>query len=59
MDFPTQLFGKVDLEVKGYLVYFTFTILHENPVFCANSVDPDQTPRTATIDLGLHCNSLL
>ena len=25
------------------------------PVFNANSVDPDQTPRFAASDLGLHC----
>ena len=25
------------------------------PVFNANSVDPDQTPRSAASDLGLHC----
>ena len=27
----------------------------EIPVFNANSVDPDQTPRSAASDLGLHC----
>ena len=27
----------------------------EIPVFKANSVDPDQTPRSAASDLGLHC----
>ena len=27
----------------------------EIPVFHANSVDPDQTPRSAASDLGLHC----
>ena len=27
----------------------------EIPVFNANSVDPDQTPRFAASDLGLHC----
>ena len=25
------------------------------PVINANSVDPDQTPRSAASDLGLHC----
>ena len=25
------------------------------PVINANSVDPDQTPRSAVSDLGLHC----
>ena len=27
----------------------------EIPVFSANSVDPDQTSRSAASDLGLHC----
>ena len=27
----------------------------EIPVFNANGVDPDQTPRSAASDLGLHC----
>ena len=27
----------------------------EISVFYANSVDPDQTPRSAASDLGLHC----
>ena len=27
----------------------------EMPVINANSVDPDQTPRSAASDLGLHC----
>ena len=27
----------------------------EIPVFNSNSVDPDQTPRTAASDLGIHC----
>ena len=27
----------------------------EIPVLDANSVDPDQTPRSAASDLGLHC----
>ena len=27
----------------------------EIPLFYANSVDPDQTPRSAASDLGLHC----
>ena len=27
----------------------------EIPVFKANRVDPDQTPRSAASDLGLHC----
>ena len=27
----------------------------ESPVLTANSIDSDQTPRTAASDLGLHC----
>ena len=27
----------------------------EIPVFNANSLDPNQTPRSAASDLGLHC----
>ena len=30
----------------------------EIPVFNANSVDPDQTPRSAASDLGLYCLSI-
>ena len=29
--------------------------IKKNPVVNANSVDADQTPRSATSDLGLHC----
>ena len=32
--------------------------LTENPVFNANSEDPDQTPRSAASDMGLHCLSV-
>ena len=31
----------------------------EIPVLNANSVDPDQTPRYAASDLGLHCLPML
>ena len=31
----------------------------EIPVFNANSVDPDQTPRSAAPDLGLFCLSMV
>ena len=33
---------------------FIITMI-EIPVSTANSVDPDQTPRSAASDLGLHC----
>ena len=40
--------------MKGCLVSFNLTIFIEPPIFNANSVDPDQTPRSAASDLGLH-----
>ena len=30
----------------------------EIPVYNANAVDPDQTPRAAASDLGMHCLSV-
>ena len=39
--------------MSGLLSVLSFII--EIPVFNANSVDPDQTPRSAASDLGLHC----
>ena len=41
-----SLFGPVHFQYKGFV---------EIPVFSANSVDPDQTPRSVESDLGLHC----
>ena len=38
---------------SGWLLYLPCFI--EIPVFNANSVHPDQTPRSAASDLGLHC----
>ena len=35
--------------------FYDFHIFSENPILNANSVDPDQTPRSAAFDLGLHC----
>ena len=49
------LFGPVHFQNKGYLVRFFYYYFIEIPVFNANSVDPDQTPRSAASDLGLHC----
>ena len=40
-------------EVSGYVLLLKCSI--EIHVFIANSVDPDQTPRSASSDLGLHC----
>ena len=43
--------------VKGGTKWLVFiiTLLSEISVNHANSVDPDQTPRFAASDLGLHC----
>ena len=35
--------------------FFIISIFIEIPVFYANSVDPDQTLRSAAFDLGLYC----
>ena len=37
------------------VVFINYHVLKEIPVINANSVDPDQTPRSAASDLGLHC----
>ena len=39
--------------MSGYFLIIPCFI--EIPVFDANSVDPDQTPRSAASDPGLHC----
>ena len=39
--------------VSGYFLLLLCFI--EIPVFNASIVDPDQTPRSAASDLGLHC----
>ena len=36
-------------------VWLILIITIFNPLFYANSVDPDQTPHSAASDLGLHC----
>ena len=38
-----------------WLVFFILPCFIANPEFHANSVDPDQKPRYAASDLGLHC----
>ena len=40
---------------RGVWLVFIITLFIEIPVFNANSIDPDQTPRCAASDLGLHC----
>ena len=39
--------------VSGYISLIPCCV--ESPLFNANSVDPDQTPRSVASDLGLHC----
>ena len=36
-------------------LFSVLALIVEIPVFNDNSVDPDQTPRSAASDLGLHC----
>ena len=43
------------LQSKGMSDYFSYYHFLEIPIFNANSVYPDQTPRSAASDLGLHC----
>ena len=56
MDFSTLTLCTGPFPIKGvsgkFLLLPWFT---EIPVLNANSVDPDQTPRSAASDLGLHC----
>ena len=48
---------------SGYLLLLLLLLLLlcfiEIPVVNSNSVDPDQTPRSAASDLGLHCLPVL
>ena len=50
-----QLFGQVCLLQEGCLVSIYYRRFAEFSESNANSVDPDQTPRFAASDLGLHC----
>ena len=40
---------------RGVWSALIITMFYEMPVINANSVEPDQTPRSAASDLGLHC----
>ena len=50
----SELFGPVHFQFEGCLVSFDHCQVLL-PVVSANSVDTDQTPRSAASDLGLHC----
>ena len=55
MDVSTLLFGPVSFQKKGSLVNFHYShIFIENPVFNANSLEPDQMTRSVASDLVLH-----
>ena len=41
--------------LRGVLSVLIISMFKEMPVVNANSVDPDQTPRSAASDLGQHC----
>ena len=45
--------------VKRCLIIFTIPPLIEIPVHHANSVDPDETPRSGASDLVLQCLQML
>ena len=51
---PSLSIGQVHLSFKGCLVYF-FVLNLFFEFLSANSVDPDQVPRSTASDLGLHC----
>ena len=53
MDFSTSTLWTGRFLIEGAYAYYFFFI--EIPVFITNSVDLDQTPRSAASDLGLHC----
>ena len=57
---PSGLFYRNSLDqfissLRGVRSVLTITMFIEIPVVNTNSVDPDQTPRSAASDLGLHC----
>ena len=57
---PSVLFYLITLDrsisnLRDVWLGFTFILVRDNSVFHANSVDPDQTPRSAASDLGLNC----
>ena len=56
MDFSTSTLWTGPFLLEGMSGYFLLLpCLIESTVFNANSVDPDQTPRSAASDLGLYC----
>ena len=53
VDSSTSLFEYIHFQPKGCLVcVLSLSFIIEIPVLNGNSVDPDQTPRSAASDLG-------
>ena len=50
-----DLFPTVGYLVIFYIIITAFLCFIKVHIFNANRVDPDQTPRSAASDLGLHC----
>ena len=57
MDSSILVVWKAPFPIGGIRLFLLSPCFIEIPVFNANSVDPDQTPRSAASDLGLHCLS--
>ena len=56
VDYSTSLFGQVRFLFLGVSsLILVLSLIIENFVFNANSIDPDQTPQNAASDLSLHC----
>ena len=58
MESSTSCLWSGPFPIKGlsdFFFYYYHLYFIEITVFNANSVDPDQTPRSAASDLGLHC----
>ena len=56
---PNELFQLNSLDrsissTRGVWLFLLIPCFIEIPVFNANSVDPDQTPRSVASDLGVH-----
>ena len=51
VDYSTAVFGQVHFQLKKVSDLLEYYI----PVFNVNSLNHDQTPRSAASDLGLHC----
>ena len=55
VDFSTSTLRTGPFPKERVSGWFLLLLFIEFPVFNANSVDPDQTPRSVAPDLGLNC----